>query len=150
MKKIIRAQLYQICRTSLLRTLLICFIVLSAFFVYSSWSNGEGVTDGIKNGLPVTAGDLIAEQLAIMPTFAMMCAAIVTAYICGDDFGDIAHGTLLVGILTGPELAFDVHHVALRVVAASLCNVIGEVAPNDDVVPVGLLYPVLVAVAIAF
>ena len=135
MKKIIRAQLYQICRTSLLRTLLICFIVLSAFFVYSSWSNGEGITDGIKNGLPVTAGDLIAEQLALMPTFAMMCAAIVTAYICGDDFGDktanyeIMSGSLRKDIYFGRALvsavAGTVSGVAIMLFTVLCCCIAG-------------------------
>lgn len=71
-------------------------------------------------------------------------------HFVGNDFGDVADDALLVGVLSGPELTFHIHHVALRVVATPFGDVVGQIAPNDDVVPVGLFHPVLVAVAIAF
>lgn len=71
-------------------------------------------------------------------------------HLVGMHLGDIAYDTLLVGILAGAELAFDVHEVAFGVVALAFGDVVGQVAEHDDIVPVGLFDPVLVAVAIAF
>ena len=65
-------------------------------------------------------------------------------------FGDIADGSLLVGILTSAQFAFHIHEVTLGVIASTFGNVVGEVTPNHDVVPVGLFHPIVITVAVTF
>ena len=66
------------------------------------------------------------------------------------DFTHIANNALLVGVLAVPQFAFNVHKVTFDVVAATFGDVVGEIAKDDDVVPVGLFHPVVIAVTITF
>ena len=64
------------------------------------------------------------------------------------NLGDVSIDTLIVSVLAGAEAAFHVHHVAFGIVAALFGNVVGQIAPGNQVVPLGLVHPVVVAVAI--
>ena len=66
------------------------------------------------------------------------------------DFRNVTYKALLISVLSCPEFAFNIHKVAFGIVAAMVGDVVGEVAPNNDVVPVGLFDPIVVAVAVAF
>ena len=91
MKNIMKAQLYQLVRQRNLRSACLGFFALAVFF---------GIVPKLNNE-DITAGEYFAGE--VMPTCCMMAqflAAIMTAYICADDFGDkTANYELLSGTL---------------------------------------------------
>ena len=71
-------------------------------------------------------------------------------HLVSQDFTHIANNTLLVGILTIPQFAFNVHEVTFDVVASAFGYVVCEITKDDNVMPVGLFHPIVIAITITF